>query len=743
VKLPAASFRRLAWIPVLGAFFAAHAAGALWYAWETNPDYAVCVAMARGMALGRAWPVFFFGQAYMGSLEPAVGAMGMRLAGSLSTAALNLTLLFFAAWLAIACIRFSRLASRRRSSGLWAVALLAVGPAAFFHYMASTRGGYMLAMALTMELLALPLATGERGVFRARDAALFGLWTGLAIWNFWLALPAAAAAGLALLFRHGRKLFTPATVACGAATAVLASAPFIVWNVRYGWESFAMAGSTGGAGEMLPGLRLLAMRLPRMCATLSSVWPGTVLLGALAVLAVWGLWRAGTTTPREPDALSRKAEKVQGTCHRHLPNIGKMLSGPLGVLFLYGAFFALAYAASDFHRIDSPRYLLPFFPLLAASLDAAADFLPRPAQMLAFVLAAAAFLLFAGDLPVHAAKAKKNRVWFDRSREAAETLRERGISGAFANYRMLAMGVANENVLVDCPLPERFPDVARALEESPSQPAILEDFNGFSHFLKATGATAAREKRGWRMYTGIARRTAREEALPRAATGTPEVSREGGRTVWTWRTANPVSLAGIRIFPAKRDPDASWKLEAKSGGKWQTLSGPWRDAGFSFSGERLYFGGVRHRFELLARSPVPAEEVRLSADDGEADARRIQLLVPAEETTSAHPNFGALARRLKSLGRTTVYADRETANGLEARTSMEPSLYPESLLMEPIRWDGTTAIVARLEDAPGLRDDLEAAAVPFEELRVAGQVVFLPSGDPSSPLYFLGTALSP
>jgi hypothetical protein len=130
-------------------------------------------------------------------------------------------------------------------------------------------------------------------------------------------------------------------------------------------------------------------------------------------------------------------------------------------------------------------------------------------------------------------------------------------------------------------------------------------------------------------------------------------------------------------------------------------------------------------------------------DDGEADARRIQLLVPAEETTSAHPNFGALARRLKSLGRTTVYADRETANGLEARTSMEPSLYPESLLMEPIRWDGTTAIVARLEDAPGIRDDLEAAAVPFEELRVAGQVVFLPSGGPATPLYFLGTALSP
>lgn len=742
MKLPAASFRRFAWIPVLGAFFAAHAAGAFWYAWETNPDYAVCVAMARDMALGRAWPVFFFGQAYMGSLEPAVGAMGMRLAGSLSTAALNLTLLFFAAWLAIACVRFSRLASRRRSSGLWAVSLLAVGPAAFFHYMASTRGGYMLAMALTMELLALPLATGERGVFRARDAALFGLWTGLAIWNFWLALPAAAAAGLALLFRHGKKLFTLATVACGAATAVFASAPFLLWNVCHGWGSFGTASATGSVRDVLAGGWLLVKRLPQLCATGFGVWPGTCLLAALAVLAVWGLWRAGTTR-REAKALSREAEKMQATCHRHLPNIGKMLSGPLGLIFLYGAFFAVVYAASDFHHAETVRYLLPFYPLLAASLDAATEFLPRPARMLAFVLAAAAFLLFAADLPAHAAKAETNRVWFDRSREAAEALRERGANGAFANYVMLAMGIANENVLVDCPIPERFPDVARALEESPSQPAVLEDFNGFSHFLKATGATAAREKRGWRMYTGIARRAAREEALPRAATGTPEVTREDGRTVWTWKLSEATDIAGVRVWRCDDSPRPAWTLQVRDGGKWKTLSGPWKDAGYSFSGERLYFGGVRHRFELLSPSPGRAAEVRLLVDDASEVVRRIQLLVPAEETTSAHPNLGALVRRLKRLGRTTIYADRETANGLEARTSMEPSFYPESLLAEPIRWDGTTAIVARLEDAPGLRDDLEAAAVPFEELRVAGQIVFLPSGGSATPLYFLGTALAP
>ena len=123
--------------------------------------------------------------------------------------------------------------------------------------------------------------------------------------------------------------------------------------------------------------------------------------------------------------------------------------------------------------------------------------------------------------------------------------------------------------------------------------------------------------------------------------------------------------------------------------------------------------------------------------------RRIQLLAPAEEATGPHPNYGALARFLKKRGRTTVYADRDAANGLGARTSMEPALYPESILADPIRWDGTTALVARLEDAPGLRDDLSAAGVPFEEERFAGHSVFLPSAAPAIPLRFLGPALAP
>ena len=47
----------------------------------TDMDTSVVALMARHMAHGTDWPVFFYGQAYMGSLEPAGSALLMRLFG--------------------------------------------------------------------------------------------------------------------------------------------------------------------------------------------------------------------------------------------------------------------------------------------------------------------------------------------------------------------------------------------------------------------------------------------------------------------------------------------------------------------------------------------------------------------------------------------------------------------------------------------------------------------------------------
>ncbi len=74
------SFRANPWANTLtGLLLAIGAAQLVACAWflrnSTSPDYATVVLMARHMAAGKGFPVFFYGQAYMGSLEPAASAL--------------------------------------------------------------------------------------------------------------------------------------------------------------------------------------------------------------------------------------------------------------------------------------------------------------------------------------------------------------------------------------------------------------------------------------------------------------------------------------------------------------------------------------------------------------------------------------------------------------------------------------------------------------------------------------------
>ena len=82
---PPPPFRGRAGRVVLWALFAATAAWLLWataaLCGNASADYATIVEMVRDMAHGRTLPAFFYRQAYMGSLEPGVGALFCRLFG--------------------------------------------------------------------------------------------------------------------------------------------------------------------------------------------------------------------------------------------------------------------------------------------------------------------------------------------------------------------------------------------------------------------------------------------------------------------------------------------------------------------------------------------------------------------------------------------------------------------------------------------------------------------------------------
>ena len=155
----------LAWA-ALALGVAARVAGA----WATRaisePDPSVVALMARHMAALKEFPVFFYGQAYMGSLEPAASALAVRLLGSTGFA-VNLGPVLFAALALFFLWRWARDAAGPWG-GLAAVVAGLFGPLAYFQFQYAARGGYMVA--LFVDALAIFAAARLAARLRAEEA---------------------------------------------------------------------------------------------------------------------------------------------------------------------------------------------------------------------------------------------------------------------------------------------------------------------------------------------------------------------------------------------------------------------------------------------------------------------------------------------------------------------------------------------------------------------------------------------
>jgi hypothetical protein len=95
--------------------------------------------MAKHMAEGVDYPVFFYGQCYMGSLEPAISALFYKILGH-SMFAICLGVLLFALGSLILTYCWGRDIGGP-AVGLLALALCVVGPDSFFWFSIAPRGG--------------------------------------------------------------------------------------------------------------------------------------------------------------------------------------------------------------------------------------------------------------------------------------------------------------------------------------------------------------------------------------------------------------------------------------------------------------------------------------------------------------------------------------------------------------------------------------------------------------------------
>jgi len=203
-------------------------------AFPFNADEAVVGLMARHIVAGQ-WPTFFYGQAYLGSLDAGLVAAAFALLGeSILAIRIVQTLLF------LGTILTTMMLTREMGFPLLVSALagllLAVPSVNVTLYTTVSLGGYGEALLLGNLILWATL----RLIRRPASVWPFGLWgvlTGFALWVFGLTLiysvPSAVLLALACLRRLPRRQLLIRFVAVLAGSC-LGALPLVVWSAANG-----------------------------------------------------------------------------------------------------------------------------------------------------------------------------------------------------------------------------------------------------------------------------------------------------------------------------------------------------------------------------------------------------------------------------------------------------------------------------------------------------------------------------
>ncbi|WP_444948390.1 hypothetical protein [Micromonospora ureilytica] len=295
----------------------------------TNSDEATMGLAALHIARGEGFPVWFYGQQYMGTLEAYLAAPVFAVAGGPSLLGLRLPTLALYALFLLLTWRLTLRLTGDRWFGLLVVALLALGSDRIVKNQLIAGGGYpeMNAAGAALALLAVALATGRperrsadtwRPGWRLVRWATWGFLAGLMLWVDPLVLPYVAAIGAVLVGCCRRELWGAAGALLGAA-ATLGAAPLLLHSLLTGRNPLHAVLAAGGANasagwaDRLHGGLVLGPSLgmgfcsPGRCATWQLWW--ALVLPLLLVIAGVAAWRALRTpgpgpAPVAPGAVS-------------------------------------------------------------------------------------------------------------------------------------------------------------------------------------------------------------------------------------------------------------------------------------------------------------------------------------------------------------------------------------------------------------------------------------------------------
>ncbi|MBV9582423.1 MAG: glycosyltransferase family 39 protein, partial [Chloroflexi bacterium] len=274
---------------------------------ELDADEAVVGLMARHIAFDGERPIFYYGQAYLGSLE-AFSAAPLFLLFNSSPLLLKLVPVAYS----LGFLVLSALVARRLfgdGPAVLTALYLALPPAMWSVWSTKARGGYaeVLFLGEALLLIALWLASARRPIW---GVLVGGLVAGLALWTHLLAVVYIVPVLVFLLLR--RRDWSLADGVVAAAGGLVGAAPLLIANVAGGFATLNVVGGPSGlraepAGELVRFLRVGLSMLagigrpvppPTTAADLALDVPtaGPLPLVVLLVVGLIGvlLWHAGS-----------------------------------------------------------------------------------------------------------------------------------------------------------------------------------------------------------------------------------------------------------------------------------------------------------------------------------------------------------------------------------------------------------------------------------------------------------------
>ena len=321
-----------------------------------DADEAIVGLMGRHVLRGE-FPIFYYGQKYMGGLEPHLAALGFAIGG-----ATPLVLKLVCLTLALVLVWLTAELGRRilgPGPGLIAGVFMALPPIFLTVWSVKARGGFIETLVLGSLVLLLALRTVETtGRRRLRAALVLGFVGGLGWWTCQLIVSYLVAAGVLVLRGAGR--------AAGLRVLPAAALGFLLGSLPMwldGWLRRPVTSLAWEAADPATAARqlgnVLTVGLPALLGP-GGRWPAAWAVGALTapVLAVYALawlallgararaWREG------PDSSAAGAA------------LDAVVALPL-IATLACALSSVGWFVSE------PRYLLPIaavVPILVAAL---------------------------------------------------------------------------------------------------------------------------------------------------------------------------------------------------------------------------------------------------------------------------------------------------------------------------------------------------------------------------------------